>query len=179
MSVFLNLFAGPGAGKSTSAAYLFAALKQSGKNIELVTEYVKNWAYLGRHPEVFDQIYLLGKQTQREALLMNRVDVVITDSPVWLCAYYAERYSPPLIRNGVESLVQGYYMQAKAEGHRHINIWVNRTKPYLERGRFQNEEQAKEIDAELKQFLSRRGIKTLEVESDFESLMDLLSKLEL
>jgi len=179
MTAILSFYAGPGSGKSTSSAYIYSLLKSQSKNVELVREYVKDWAYLGRHPELYDQIYLLGKQSHREAMLFDKVDVAITDSPVWLCAYYAERYCPPLIRLGVESLVQGYYLQAQKDGHKHINVWVNRSKDYLQKGRFQTEEQAKEIDNELRSFLERRGIKTLEVDSSFDSLKELVIKLEL
>jgi len=38
----INLFAGPGAGKSTTAAGLFAEMKRANVDVELVTEYVKH-----------------------------------------------------------------------------------------------------------------------------------------
>ncbi len=37
----INLFAGPGAGKSTTATWLFSQLKIAGISIELTSEYVK------------------------------------------------------------------------------------------------------------------------------------------
>ena len=86
MTTFISLFAGPGAGKSTSSAYLFAKLKEAGINAELVREYVKDWAWESRPIGTFDQFYFLGKQIRRESMLMDKVDVAITDSPVWLCS---------------------------------------------------------------------------------------------
>lgn len=38
----VNLFAQPGAGKSTGAAYIFAKLKMAGVNAELITEFAKD-----------------------------------------------------------------------------------------------------------------------------------------
>jgi ATP:corrinoid adenosyltransferase len=64
----ISLFAGPGAGKSTSAAYLYAHLKNRGVNSELVREYVKDRAWEERQIGTYDQIYFLGKQVRREAM---------------------------------------------------------------------------------------------------------------
>ncbi len=170
----INFYAGPGAGKSTSSAFVYSALKNKGFNAELVREYVKDWAYEDRKVGVYDQMYLLGKQVRKESMLLDKVQVIVTDSPVYLCAYYAERYSPPLIRNGVESCVQGYYQQAKADGHEHFHIWLNRSKPYLQAGRWQDEGQARDIDTQLKPFLQKRGINLIETSSDFDSLGAML-----
>lgn len=166
----LSLFAGPGAGKSTSAAYLYAQLKQRGVNAELVREYVKDWAWEERQIGTFDQIYFLGKQVRREAMLLGRVDAVVTDSPVWMVSYYAERYAKPRIKHGTESLVQAYYDQAAMDGHRHIHLWVNRSKEYLKAGRYETEEQARNVDSQMRPFLEGRGVKLIEVSSDFASL---------
>ena len=38
----INLFGGPGCGKSTTAADLFARMKLRGLSVELVTEYAKD-----------------------------------------------------------------------------------------------------------------------------------------
>lgn len=41
-TLVVNLFGGPGSGKSTGAAYVFARLKMLGYNAELVTEFAKD-----------------------------------------------------------------------------------------------------------------------------------------
>lgn len=41
----INLFAGPGAGKSTACAQLFSRMKLAGFNVEQVTEYVDHFSY--------------------------------------------------------------------------------------------------------------------------------------
>lgn len=40
--IVVSLYAGPGAGKSTLAAYTFSKLKMLGVNCELVTEFAKD-----------------------------------------------------------------------------------------------------------------------------------------
>ena len=41
-TLVVNLFAGPGAGKSTGAAYIFSMLKMAGIDTEYVNEYAKD-----------------------------------------------------------------------------------------------------------------------------------------
>ena len=41
-TIVVNLFAGPGAGKSTGAAYIFSKLKMAGVDAEYVTEFAKD-----------------------------------------------------------------------------------------------------------------------------------------
>lgn len=178
MTTVISLFAGPGAGKSTSAAYLYSQLKQKGTNAELVREYVKDWAWEQRPIGTFDQVYFLGKQVRREAMLLGRVDVIVTDSPVWMVSYYAERHAKPRIKHGIESLVQAYYDQSEMDGHRHIFLWVNRTKQYNPAGRYETAEQASKVDVEMRRFLEGRGVKLVEVSSEFGALDGTLKELE-
>ena len=177
-TTIISLFAGPGAGKSTSAAYLFAYLKSQGYVCELVQEYVKKWAWAGRPVGTYDQILFLGKQVQAESVLLGKVDVIITDSPVWLCAYYAHRHCPPLLYTGVEAMVKGYYGQAMVDGHRHLNVFMNRTKEYVQKGRYETEEQARDIDTELRTFLAHRGVNLFDTHSSFEELNMLVESLQ-
>lgn len=179
MSTIISLYAGPGAGKSTSAAYIYAKLKNEGVNAELVREYVKDWAWEKRPIGVFDQFYFLGKQIRRESMLLERVDVIVTDSPVWLVAYYADRHSEPFIRQGAESAVMAYYEQARVNGHTHIHGWITRSKDYNPEGRYETQEQAEDIDNELQKFLDARGILTRETTCQFDQLDLFLKRLEL
>ena len=158
MTKVVGLCAGPGAGKSTTAADIYRQLKQAGINAELVREYVKDWAWEDRKPDIFDQIYFLGKQSRRESMLFGKVDVIVTDSPLWLCAYYSQKHAPPLIRNGIENMVMGFMLEAKRQGHDYHHVWIQRSKNYLPKGRFETEEQAREIDNQMKDFFLSRGV---------------------
>jgi tRNA uridine 5-carbamoylmethylation protein Kti12 len=83
MTTVINLFGGPGTGKSTLATNLFYIMKSKDINVELVREYVKSWAYNNREPKEYDLIYLLGKQSSYETQLYGKVDYVVTDSPFY------------------------------------------------------------------------------------------------
>ena len=178
MTTILSLYGGPGSGKSTSAAFMFAMFKHAGTNAELVREYVKdNWAWEKRPIGEFDQLYFLAKQMRREYTLLDKVDFVVTDSPVWMASYYAEKYCEAYIRHSVLSSALGYYEQTKKRGHRHVHVWVKRSKPYNPAGRYQTETEARAIDGELRAFLEERGIPLVEVSSDPESLTEFVSRI--
>jgi len=91
MNPRINLFGGPGVGKSTFAAKLFAHLKREGTNVELVQEVVKQWVYEGRKIQPWDCVSIFGQQFEAEQrLLQNGVHHIITDSPLILQCIYAK-----------------------------------------------------------------------------------------
>ena len=178
MSTVINLYGGPGTGKSTSAAYLFYLLKSQGKNAELVREYVKDWAWEGRNISTYDQIYLLGKQVRRESILYGKVDYIVTDSPIMLGIYYASKYSSLSVSEGVRAMTLAYYRQAAEDGHKHVHVFLERSKPYNPLGRFQSEDQAKNIDNGVYGMLADLRIPFVKCSTDREHLDQLLTDLK-
>jgi nicotinamide riboside kinase len=177
-TTIINLYGGPGSGKSTSAAYLYYLLKSEGKNVELVREYVKDWAYEARLISNYDQIYFLGKQVRRESLLYGKVDWIITDSPVMMNLYYAQKYCPSQLSEGIRAATLSMYRQAVEDGHKHTHIFLKRIKPYLAEGRYQKEEEAKEIDVELKQLLQNLKVPFIEIPASEEELKKTLTQIK-
>ena len=83
----VNLFGAPGAGKSTGAAYIFSRLKLAGINAELVTEFAKDKVWEESKAVFQNQAYIFGKQYFRISRVQDKVDVVITDSPILLSPF--------------------------------------------------------------------------------------------
>lgn len=158
MTIIFNFFGGPGTGKSTSATYCFAMSKDAQVNSEYVSEVAKEWAWEKRHISLLDQFELFKKQTDREKRLFHETEVVFSDSPVWLSSYYASLKDNLHASEVFKELCQQYYLMTSQQGVRHINIWLTRVKPYNPKGRFQNEAQAKDIDAMMKPFLESLGV---------------------
>ena len=86
--IVVNLFGGPGCGKSTTAAWLFNQLKERGVNCEYVTEFAKDLTWETNLKALSCQEYVFGNQSWRLARLQGKVDVVITDSPLPLAIIY-------------------------------------------------------------------------------------------
>lgn len=155
MTKIVNLLGGPGCGKSTTAAALFAELKLRGAHCEHVQEWVKGWAWEGRAPDgPFDQLYIFAKQARAEARLFGKVDFVITDSPVLFSAFYEQKYLGHTI---VKDSLPEYYRAARTAGVEHLNFFLSRFKDYDPRGRYQTADEAAEIDGEMLEFLRING----------------------
>ena len=150
----INLYGGPGSGKSTMAAWLFSQAKRHGFSVEHVGEYVKSWATANRKVHEFDQVYLFGKQTQYEyRWLNNGVKNIITDSPTLLGPIYTEHYFGEELADPLYTLCELYDV-----AHPEINIFLERNdKPYDPNGRYQTEEQAKAVDMLIRDKLAEYG----------------------
>lgn len=135
----INLLGGPGCGKSTTASGLFYYMKLKGLKVELVREYVKDAVYEERN--IFDdQVYIFAKQNRRQAILKDKVDWIVTDSPLLLSAVYAPvNYykSFPLL------CIQAF------EEYDNYNFFIQRNKPYSTQGRYHTYEQALETDKKV------------------------------
>lgn len=91
MTIIVNLFGAPSSGKSTTRAGIFHELKLLQVNCEEVYEYAKNLTWEQRFRTLECQPYVFGKQLYRIETLMDQVDVIITDSPVLLSAFYGRK----------------------------------------------------------------------------------------
>jgi hypothetical protein len=100
---------------------------------------------------VFDQLYFLGKQIRRESVPLNKVDVLITDSPVWQGVVYATKYCTPHIQHAVRTATECYYAELAQQGHTCRHILLTRAKAYIQTGRFETEAQARELDGMIHQ----------------------------
>lgn len=148
----ISFLGGPGCGKSTAAARTFAQLKDERVLAEHVTEYIKSWAWEGRTPSMWDQLYITAKQIRAESLLLGKVDVIVTDSPVWIGYFYTSLVQSPL-GPAVFAMCEAYHRIAALDGHEHMFVWLDRVKAYEPRGRYQTEGEAREIDTAMRQAL--------------------------
>ena len=141
----INLFGGPGCGKSTSAAKIFSELKLLNVEVELCTEYAKKWAITKRIPERYDQFLFFGKQLQCEySVLKGDYDLLVTDSPMCLSYTYTKMVftDKPEMCEAVKTIVRQY-----EEDYPSIDIFLKRNeKQYHQLGRFHTIEEAKALD---------------------------------
>lgn len=158
MALVVNLAAGPGAGKSTTASGVFFKLKTAGYNCELVTEYAKDATWDESNKKLENQIYILGKQYHRLWRVVPKVDIVVTDSPLFLTIVYGE-HEPDSFRSLVLDLF-----------HKNQNLvyFLERVKKYNPVGRNQSEQEARQIDAAVLNCLLDNNIafETLQGDSD-------------
>lgn len=155
MTKVINLFGGPGCGKSTGAAYIFSLLKMKGMNVELVTEFAKDKTWEHNSKALTCQPYVFGKQSYRMDRCADEVDIIITDSPLFLSAMY-----------NFDSNIEPEFTQTvikKFNEFENYNFFLKRLKEYNPKGRNQTEEEAKELDNKIKTSLNKFNIEYEEV----------------
>jgi hypothetical protein len=174
MTLIVNFYGGPGSGKSTTAAGVFSILKQRGVNAELVFEYTKTWAWLGRTPNKYDELYLLGKQSQREAVLYGKVDVLLTDRPLLMSSFYATWFGLTELGAVMKQAAEAVTHMTVADDHVTKNVFLERTKPFSSHGRYQTEIEARKMDNILKSFVEYHHQMTTS-EATFNDLADKIT----
>ncbi len=150
----VNLFGGPGCGKSTTAAGVFSQLKQLGVNCEYAHEWVKWPVWEKRTPIFDDQLYIFAKQHHMLHTLKDNVDIVVTDSPLFLSIVYGNLYNT----SAMEKFPKFFELVDDIFGSfNNINYVLERKKAYQTKGRVQTEDEAKDIDDLIKVDLIEHG----------------------
>lgn len=167
----INLFGGPGTGKSTTAAGLFYYLKRQGVECELVTEYAKELVWSERANMFTHQDYIFAKQRNKLERLRDKVEFVITDSPLLLSLIYM----PDSYTGGAH--FSDFILEVNKSFHS-IDFLLKRQKGYSPIGRNQTEEEAKEIDKDIRKMLNSHNIVYNEIFHDVavSSILDYIRK---
>lgn len=169
----INLFGGPGSGKSTTAAGLFYKTKLGHESVELVSEYAKKLYYSNRLDDMLDQQeYIFAKQNQLLHSLRNHVNWAITDSPLLLSMVYASD-DWPCVRQFKELVLASF------NTYDNINIVLERPSvPFQQYGRRHNLEESISIDNQVIQLLNDLDIKYHTfIHSDTEIVNDIYANL--
>lgn len=148
--IVVNLFGGPGVGKSTGAAYIFSKLKLRGINAELVTEFAKEKTWENNKEALSNQEYIFGQQSYKISLLKDKVDVVVTDSPLLLSIIYNK--SSSLDDSFTQTVLNVF------NSYKNMNYLIKRIKPYQPAGRNQTEEESNKISTTIEQLLKDHSI---------------------
>ena len=135
--ILVNLFGAPGAGKSTGASYIFSRLKMAGVNAELVTEFAKDKVWEENKAVFKNQAYIFGKQYFKISRCADKVDVIITDSPLLLSVVYN---TDPVLGENFNNVVRDVMNSYDCR-----NYYLNRVKPYNSIGRHQTESESDEV----------------------------------
>jgi hypothetical protein len=161
----ISLWAGPGAGKSTTAAALFARMKRLRFNVELVTEYAKDLTYEKNWSRLHNQLNVLSSQNFRIERLTGQTEYVITDSPLPLSLIYCkpedQRWIEPLVR----TLWDNY--------DNHPFILKRTSAPFVQYGRNETLDEAKVLDQRIHEMAIYFGAKKT-VDPDTPNVEDII-----
>lgn len=164
-TLLVNLFGGPGTGKSTTMAGLFSKLKMAGVDCEQAPEFAKDKVWEGSTKVLGNQLYIFGKQHHRLWRLAGKVSCIVTDSPLLIALYYGKHITTDTFKNLV------------LEEHNRfptLNVFLKRVKVYNPSGRMQTEKEAKQIDVELLNILTNSGVEVVHEVADEKAPKNLL-----
>ncbi len=161
-TLYVNLFGGPGVGKSTLSAGLFWYFKTNKLTlkynyvVELVREFAKDLVWAQDLYTLKDQVYVTSTQYHRMYILNGKVDIAITDSPLLLGLLYGDY--PPSYKQ---------YLLDLHKTFNNLNIYIERKEPYEQEGRRQNEAEAIAKDIEIRNLLLENNIDFIEYKEKF------------
>jgi adenylate kinase family enzyme len=182
MHIIINLFGGPGSGKSTTAAGLFHKLKLIGVKTELVTEVAKDLTWEQRYKTLENQFYVTAKQHHKIWRVLKYYEdhgihdsIIITDSPIILGLLYNKNnsYSYQFFNN----FVLTEFIQISPFQTMNLNVFLERVKKYDKHGRNQTEEEARRIDDDIYDLLSYYDFDFIEIPGDENAPNEIIKNL--
>lgn len=171
---YINLFGGPGVGKSTTAAAIFVEMKRRGMNVELVTEVAKDFVWEGRMKTLDIQPYVTIKQFRNLYRLKDKVDYVVTDAPILLGCIYSDMFTPHFPASYKQLIVDLHRQELDPS----VNVMLQRVFDYDSNGRYQNEDEAYQLDRDMQNVLDLNNIPSISWNpTDISGLVNILQKL--
>lgn len=167
--LIINLFAGPGAGKSTAATYIFSVLKMRGYDCEYISEYAKDLVWQGKLDNFNCQFGITGRQAMMIYRLFNKVEIIVTDSPIALGSVYAD--SP--------ELAQTCIIEFNKYSDVNYNVYLQRNADFKDNGRRHDQKTSLSYDKKIKGMLDYNGfsyIETVSRQSDLDLLIDKIGE---
>lgn len=175
----INLFGGPGSGKSTAASGLFYALNLKGILCDNPYEFPKQVAWEDNRSQITDQLYVLANQHRGLVRSYGKVDFIILDSPLLLSLVYKNGYSGEYPANYYNESFDNMVLDL-FNSYQNINIFLERPEDGFEGvGRFQNHIESLEIDKKIKAILDTNNIQyhTITVgEETVQNIIEVLTK---
>lgn len=133
----------------------------AGVNAELVSEFAKDKVW-EESKEVFNnQIYIFGKQYFRISRCLEKVDVIVTDSPILLSLFYNKDEN---IKQELNDLVLKVFKSLDT-----FDYLLTRDKPYNSKGRFQTQEESDALAEPMRNFLKENWVVFWELKGNKES----------
>jgi hypothetical protein len=157
----INIIGGPGSDKSLYSAAIVLNLHLRHKTVETIPDFAKTLVWQKDFEPLRNQYFIAQQQYRMIEVLDGQVQFLVTECSLPQLLYYNETY-PDNICDVAKTRKQilEWYHQCN-----NVNVLVKRDpeKKYVRSGRFQDEEQARAMDADMRGLLVREGIKFTEL----------------
>lgn len=160
MTKIINLFGGPGIGKSSIASGITYKLKKKHITCDNPYEFPKSLAWDNNNEAIKDQLYVLANQHRGIVKSFGKVDYIVLDSPILLSLVYRSMYKgneyPATLYESehFDKLVLDIHNQYDC-----INIVLKRGEGnHNEKERYQTLEESQELDLAIERTLIKNNI---------------------
>lgn len=151
-----SFYGGPGIGKTTAAASLYAALKKTNISVELAAEFAKEKVLEKNKMAMSYQKYIWVNQAYRIYCASQTAQIVITDAPILLGCIY----NKPLTQSLADVIFDEHAQ------YNHLNIVLTRNhNHYDETSRSHTLSQSEQIDQDIRKLLEDNDIPFIEYDS--------------
>ena len=163
----INIIGGPGSDKSLFSSAIILFLNLHHKSVETIPDYAKSLVWQQNFEVLKNQYFIAQRQYEMLNLLDGQVQFLITECSLPQVLYYNENYADNICDvNKTRTQILEWYGQ-----HDNINIMVERgDKKYVHTGRFQDEEQARDIDQGLRGMMAREGLGFTALQPDVDAI---------
>ena len=175
MSKIINIFGGPGIGKSSIAAGITYKLKKNHISCDQPYEFPKLLAWDNNHSAIQDQLYVLANQHRGIVKSYGKVDYIVLDSPILLSLTYrnyykATEYPSSLYGESFDKMVLDTFNQ-----YDNINIVLDRADGVHNNDeRYQNLEESKELDIVIENSLIENNIPFHKIKVNDDTVDDIM-----
>lgn len=171
----INLFGGPGSGKSTVTSGLFYEFKKRNISCDNPYEFPKQVAWEENSSQINDQLYIFANQHRGIVRSYGKVDFIILDSPILLSLAYKNGYDvgyPASIYGDIfDQVVVDIFNQ-----YNNINFLLNRQGGEFQTdGRFQDETQSSFFHNKIKNILSENKVNYIDISVDDNTVEKILN----
>jgi hypothetical protein len=163
----VNVIGGPGCDKSLITAAIIVFLKLREKTIEVIPDFAKSLVWQQNFEVLKNQYFIAQRQFEMLSLLDGQVQFLVTECSLPQVLYYNENYLDNIcdIEKTRKQILE-WYNQCN-----NINIFVDRgDRKYIRTGRFQDEEQARNVDRGMRELLDREALPYTVLPSDVTAI---------
>ena len=163
----INIIGGPGCDKSLFTAAIILYLNLHKKTVEQIPDFAKSLVWQKDYEALKNQYHIAQQQFRMIELLDGQVQYLVTECSLPQVLYYNEHYPDNICDRGkTRSQILDWYKQ-----HKNVNVLVQRSdRKYIHTGRFQDEDQAREVDKGLAQTLRREGLSFTTLAPELEAI---------
>ncbi|MEG3039466.1 MAG: zincin-like metallopeptidase domain-containing protein [Erysipelotrichaceae bacterium] len=169
-ALIVNVFGGPGAGKTTAALELTCLLKKQGVNAEFVGEYAKDLIYDDQE-NLLDGSWdnenaMLDEKVHQIERLVHKADVIVSDAPILQSGIYSKERKEEVLKKSLEI----------SSRYPNLNVFLNRGNHFSTIGS-QNYEESILIDRAILNQLKADEIKFIKMDPEhFENVLEQINE---